>query len=82
MRLNVIGAGFFAQAVIVVIATIISWFLIGYSLGVWFGAGVVARWEEVHIALQLLISFISASVMLPVGVVSFFAQLIADTPIF
>lgn len=76
------GMGCLVQSIIYILMVILSKFIIGYALGVWFGAEIVARWEQVNVLVQWLIALVTASVAIPVGVVSFFAQLIADTPIF
>lgn len=79
-RHGALGCG--VQIVVAVFMTMLSHFLIGYSLMVWLGAETVARWEEVNVVLQYAIAFVAGSVTVPVGLISFFAQLITDTPIF
>lgn len=75
--------GCLSQLVLMVVATVVSHFLIGYSLSIWFGGEVLARWEQVNIFVQYLVALVTSSVTIPVGIVSFFAQLIAaETPIF
>jgi hypothetical protein len=79
---SILRAGCLTQLAVWALFTVASKFGITYSLGVWFGAEVVSKWEATNIVVQWLVAAVAAGVAIPVTVVSFFASLITPTPIF